>query len=287
MGYSPAEMDRQYNARAAVPDSEHQLREYTDLSAQAWSRVDGWQSVPYGDHPDEILDIFPAPGSAAAPCFFFIHGGYWRALSKDDASFIAPAFTSAGAMVVTINYSLAPAVTLSHILDQCRRALAWTWKNIAHYGGDPARIHVSGHSAGGQLAGMLLADGWQSDLGLPDSVVHSASPISGLFDLRPLIGTHVNAWTQLDERTAIALSPQFHLPQRGRPLLVAWGEHETDEFKRQSRAYGQAWLDAGYPATLLEVAGASHFNVLMALRKVESAISRHILHSMGLGGRAN
>lgn len=281
MAYTLAELDRQYNARASVPDCLPYLQEYADYSASARKQVHAELSVPYGTHPDETLDIFPA-SAAGAPVYLFIHGGYWRALSKDDSAFMAPAFHDAGATVVAVNYSLAPGAALQAIVDQCRRALAWVYQHIHRYHGDAARIHVSGSSAGGHLAGMLLADGWQGGFGLPDQVVHSASPISGLFDLRPLVHTHINAWARLDHDTAIALSPQFHLPGQGCPTLVAWGQHETAEFKRQSQAYAGAWHAHGLPVRQFEVQGVNHFNILMTLRDPASMLSQAIFGLMGL-----
>jgi arylformamidase len=281
MGYGPQELDRQYNARASVPDSTALIQDYTQQSILAREQVDGLLSVPYGSHPDETLDIFPAD-SPGAPVYLFIHGGYWRALSKDDSSFLAPMFVRAGATVVVLNYSLAPAASLSRIVDQCRRALAWVWRHIDAHNGSRDRIHLSGSSAGGHLAGMLLASGWHGPMGVPEDIVHSASPFSGLFDLRPLVHTHINEWARLDDTSARELSPLFHLPARGCPMLVAWGEHETAEFKRQSQIYAQAWQASGYPVTLMEVPGTNHFDVLMALRDPDAPVSREVLGLMGL-----
>src|SRR3546814_5010113 len=98
LGYSAAELDHLYNARASVPDCLPFLEEYADYSAQARAELPASLAVPYGGHPDETLDIFPAE-KAGAPVFVFIHGGYWRALSKDDSSFMAPVFHAAGATV--------------------------------------------------------------------------------------------------------------------------------------------------------------------------------------------
>lgn len=281
MAYTVDEIDRQYNARASVPDCLPYLQEYADSSAWARRQVQGDLSVPYGSQQDETLDIFPA-ARAGAPVFVFIHGGYWRALSKDDSAFMAPAFTKAGATVVAVNYSLAPGASLPLIVDQCRRALAWVYKNIERYHGDAARIHVSGSSAGGHLAGMLVAGGWQAALNVPDDIVHSASPISGLFDLRPLLHTHINAWARLDGQLARTMSPLFHLPKQGCPLLLAWGEHETAEFKRQSQMYATAWRAQGHSAHVLEVSGVNHFNILMDLQDPHSELSGSILGLMGL-----
>ncbi len=281
MGYTPAEIDRQYNARASVPDCLPFLKEYADYSILARQQVAGELSVPYGKHPDETLDIFPAP-AAGAPVYLFIHGGYWRALSKDDSSFMAPAFHAAGATVVAVNYSLAPGAALQTIVDQCRAALAWVYRNISRYNGDAARIHISGSSAGGHLVGMLLARGWHDGFDIPENVVQSASPISGLFDLRPLVSTHINEWVKLGSDSAMALSPQFYLPRQGCPILVAWGQHETDEFKRQSRNYARAWQEQGFIAQQMVVPGVNHFNILMSLRDPASPLSQVVFRLMGL-----
>src|SRR5690606_13613715 len=117
--YNPAalsaeELDRQYNARASVPDWQVYLQAYQAGSRQARDALACDTGVPYGPHLDETLDIFPG-ARPESPVFMFIHGGYWRALSKDDSAFMAPALHQAGATVVVVNYALAPAVSLEVI----------------------------------------------------------------------------------------------------------------------------------------------------------------------------
>src|SRR3546814_7994576 len=181
-----------------------------------------------------------------------------------------------------VNYSLAPAVSLAQIVEQCRAALAWVYTHIHRYHGDPSRIHVSGSSAGGHLAGMLLADGWHDDHGVPAGVVQSASPVSGLFDLRPLLTTHINEWARLDMDSAAQSSPILHLPRQGCPIVVAWGETDTPEFKRQSRYYSDAWRARGFEAREIEDSGVNHFNILMAWRNPRAEVTRAVLGLMGL-----
>ncbi|HEY0294561.1 MAG TPA: alpha/beta hydrolase [Bordetella sp.] len=282
--FDRAALDVQYNARATVPDVMVFLNEYTEQSRQARASLPCATGLAYGEDPDETLDVFPAAAGSAspAPVFVFIHGGYWRALGKDDSSSMAPAFTRAGAVVVAVNYSLAPAVTLDRIVDQNRRALAWVHRNIARYGGDPARIHIGGSSAGGHLAGMMLASGWQQAAGLPADLVKGALLLSGLYDLTPLVHTHINAWMRMSPADAERNSPQRHAPASGCPIVVSYGSNETDEFKRQSRDYLQAWQARGYPGQLTLVPGTNHFDIVLELSKPDSPLTRAVFAQMGL-----
>ena len=280
-GYTLQELDHQYNARAAVPDSARLIERYAHDSALVRDTWPVHAGEPYGPHPDETLDIFPAR-QADAPVFVFIHGGYWRALSSTDSHFVAPAFLQAGATVVVVEYSLAPQASLEQIIQQCRRAVAWVFRHIHRFNGDPSRIHVCGHSAGGQLTGMLLAPDWPMAFGLPPSVLHSASAVSGLFDLRPLVHTHVNEWLNLTLESARQASPVFHVPSVACPVVLACGSLETAEFQRQTHLYAQALRAKDSPVDLLQPEGKDHFSALFDLNEVSSALYQSIARVMQL-----
>ena len=153
--YDQAELDHQLNARATVPDITPILARYASESARMRERLPCRLAVPYGPSEPEQLDIFPATASGLSPIFGFLHGGDWRLLDSSDSCFMAECLTRAGACVVAVNYALAPHVTLSEIVRQCRAAVAWVHKHAGEFGGDPAQIHVSGSSAGGHLAAMM------------------------------------------------------------------------------------------------------------------------------------
>jgi arylformamidase len=135
-------------------------------------------------------------------------------LDSADSCFMAKCFTEAGACVVAVNYTLAPLVRLAEIVRQCRAAVAWLHAHAREFGGDPRRIHVGGSSAGGHLAAMMLAPGWEADFGVPDNLVAGATLLSGLYDLEPVRLGHPNEWLKLGAADVAALSPSRSAPCR-------------------------------------------------------------------------
>ena len=260
----PAWLDSMYNPRAAVADHADHFRRWAADSAEAVRSQTRELDLRYGGGPNEHLDVF-VTDKPNAPVLFFIHGGYWRSFDKRDHSFIAPAFTQQGVCVVIPNYALAPAVTVPEITMQMVRALAWTWRNIARYGGDPARITVAGHSAGGHLAAMMLECVWPAlAKDLPPQLVKNALSISGLHDLEPIMHTpflkNVNLTPQQVRQASPALLPA---PLHGQLAAVA-GAEESAEFHRQAQLIQQAWGKQAVPVCEL-LPGLNHFSVLEAL----------------------
>lgn len=269
----PAWLDRQYNNRALVPEHAAHFERWASASLQARQGLPCLLDVAYGHGAGETLDVFPAPrkaGRPPAPVLVFIHGGYWRSLDKSDHSFIAPAFVKQGACVVVPNYALCPAVTIPQIALQMTQALAWVHRHIGTHGGDPQRITVVGHSAGGHLAAMMLACQW-SLVGedLPDALVQNAMAISGVFDLEPLRHTaFLQDSLRLTPKQVRQVSPAgFAAPplQEGRGELVAVaGADESDEFVRQNQLIQTAWGPEVVPVCET-LPGLNHFSVLEAL----------------------
>lgn len=268
MSPSPAWYDQQYNNRGRIPEHPAILQHWSDASAAARTSLACALDLPYsqrgGADPAERLDIFmPRAGQAApAPVLVYLHGGYWRALDKRDQSFIAAPFVEAGAIVVLPNYSLCPAVSIQDIVLQTAQALAWVHRHAAVYGGDPRRIVVAGHSAGGHLAAMMLACRWrQVGADLPADLVTKALSVSGVFDLEPLRHAPFLAGDlKLTRSSAARLSPA-HLPApRGRLWAVVGGD-ESEEFLRQNALIRQAWGPRAVPVCET-VPGRNHMDVL-------------------------
>ncbi|MEQ8661541.1 MAG: alpha/beta hydrolase, partial [Gammaproteobacteria bacterium] len=201
-------IDAEYQIERRVTDARAWLEFFVSASAGARRELAATCGVPYGPTLAETLDIFPA--GPAAPVVVFIHGGSWRRLHASDFSFVARGLVGAGITTVVTNYALCPAVTLAEITRQSRAAIAWLYRNIAAHGGDPTRIVVAGHSAGGHQVARLLQTAWVDDYGLPADVVKGGYALSGLFDLEPLRWSWLQPVLQLDAGMVAAESPCRH-----------------------------------------------------------------------------
>ena len=268
-----AERERQYSPSSCVAAIAPYLAAYAARSREAERQFRCQKNLLWGEGPDETFDYFPA-ASVDAPLLVYFHGGYWQELSKNESLFAAPDCVANGIAFAAIDYTLAPQATLGAIVQQCRRAIASLHRQAATLGFGARRIYVAGNSAGAQLAAMLLVAGWQTAYGLADDVVAGGVLLSGIYDLEPLVGTYIDAALHLTDADVATLSP-LRL-KAGRPVktIVAWGENETAEFKRQSRAFASALGGSGFPVSAFEVAGANHFDTVFGLANRESVLGK-------------
>ena len=248
-------LESEYALRARHPERESiyaRMRAASDaLRAAKPAHLD----LSYGASPRERVDFFA--GSPGSPLVVFIHGGYWRALEKEIFAFLAGPLLAHGYSAAMPGYDLAPGVTLAHIEAQIGAALAMLGARAAELGFDPARVVLSGHSAGGQLAALAALRG------RPVLGVRGILGVSGVYDLVPLVTTSVGVSIGLDVATAAAASPMRLAAQRPEiPARLVVGADETHGFRQQSHDFAKARSAAGAAAEAVEIAGTNHFTVL-------------------------
>lgn len=167
-----------------------------------------------------------------------------------------------GIAEVIVNYALCPSVKIDEIVCQSRAAVAWTYSNAESFGANPEQITVSGHSAGGHLAGMLMSVSWENDYGLPQYLIKGFLPISGLFDLAPFPFSWLQPKLQLTTDEVLRNSPLLQKPNCSSTVVVAVGEKESNEFQRQSKNYAEYLQHHGISTKYLSVRGKNHFNII-------------------------
>ncbi|MEO5819401.1 MAG: alpha/beta hydrolase [Vicinamibacteraceae bacterium] len=260
----PAAREREYSPSSVIGGDYAPFLERYRVESEAARRALPVQAdLRYGDAPRAQLDFFPAPAldSSARPgLLVYFHGGYWQELSKEDSAFIAPAWHAAGVACAVVGYPLAPAARLPAIVAACRAAIAWLHAQAGTLGFDADHLVVAGSSAGGYLAAACAE--------ASPVPIRGIVPVSGIFDVAPLVGTSINDALGLDAPTASTLD-LLDPRDRRRPIrcrsVVAWGEIETAEFKRQSRAFAARLFTDGAAGTTIEVPGRNHFDVVLEL----------------------
>ncbi len=256
------DLEAEYNNRARVPDHPAVMQMWRDTAAAARAAHPPLE-IAYGPGQREVMDLFEAGPNA--PIAVFLHGGYWQALDRSWFSGLAPALRAHGVSLAIPSYDLCPKVRLGAILRQMRAAVDLV---RARGGAQPV---VFGQSAGGHMAACMLSEGRAS----------AAVAISGVFDLRPLIDTSLNAALNLDVPEATALSPIFWPPPDGSTpggtvLDCLVGGDESPAFLHQSRALAEHWSALGVEVRCRILPGLNHFTVLNSLYKSDSEATRRI-----------
>lgn len=177
-----------------------------------------------------------------------------------------------GVTVAVASYDLCPSVQVDEIIGQMRACCLYLWRTCKR------RIVVYGHSAGGHLTAALLATHWEEiDPSVPPLLVAGGLSISGLYDLRPLVGTSVNMKLKMTEESAENASPIFWLPPSGLKLIAAVGGDESDEYKRQVSEITHSWHEDGLAVIPLTLKGENHFTVIGGLADPDHLLTHSLV----------
>ncbi|MGN6734806.1 MAG: alpha/beta hydrolase, partial [Candidatus Binatia bacterium] len=161
------ELDDAYDQSVYAPNQQL-IATRRRVASEAMLKRTTPERVAYGSSEDEKLDIYKTT-RANAPINIFIHGGAWRNGQARDSAYLAESFINAGAHFVIPDFVLVHNAggSLMPMAQQVRSAVAWVYRNAARFGGDPARIYITGHSSGAHLAGCALVTDWPKEFGLP------------------------------------------------------------------------------------------------------------------------
>jgi arylformamidase len=263
--------EAEYNNRARVPDYEQIFARWAQegelYRVDALKRDRAELGLSYGDTPRQSVDLFMPDAGESASIAMFIHGGWWRSLDPSQFSQMARGPNAHGVTVAVVGYDLCPNVGIGDIVEQMRRACIFLWLRFGR------RLFVYGHSAGGHLAGAMVATDW---VALYPKAPADLVPAGYAFDLSPLVGITPNQDFRLTPETARALSPALWPLAPGRMFDAVVGGLESSEFLRQSKLIAQAWQSTG-KTRYEEIPGKNHFTVIDAFADPQSAMTARVV----------
>ena len=276
MDYDQVELDAAYDQSYYEPLDGQTYARLVSNSEGARTRLGVPRQVAYGPTEIEKLEIFRT-NREKAPIFVFIHGGNWFLQKAFNFGYAAEMLIKAGAHYVVPDFASVKDVggDLTVMATQVRRAIAWVYKNAATFGGDPDRICIGGHSSGGHLCGVALVTDWETDFGVPSTIVKGGLCISGMYELTPVRLSWRRTYVNFTDATVESMSSLRHIDKIVAPVIVAYGSLETPDFQRQSREFAAALRKAGKPVDLIEGKNYTH-----------SAMCKSFGHPYGPAGRA-
>ena len=271
-------LNSQYNNRAAVKDFPKFLERWEQESERVTESLNAKLDLRYGPGERQTLDMFlPEQPGDSMPVLAFFHGGYWQAMDKSVFRFIAEPYVQQGVMVIVPNYPLTPYADMDELVESCRLALTWIMNESLKYGADEDRIHLSGHSAGGHLVAMMMAE-----KGLVDRQRHirSGCSLSGIFDLEPIRLCYLNEKIGLDAAMTRRNSPIGLVPATPIPFLTAVGDHESEEYHDQSKVLADSWKEQQVIAEYRSLTDTNHFTILDRFTDRNHALHQWMMHQI-------
>jgi len=254
------------------PEAEAYARRAIELSRQRAAKCEVAFDVPYAGDDERKLDIYRPRSEAAGPLpvLVFAHGGGWTHGFKEWMGLLAPPITAIPAIFVSVSYRLAPEHRFPAQAEDCAAAIAWVSRNIARFGGDPARISVGGHSAGGHLYALVTV---RHDLlraaGLQPSVIKACFPVSARFNLvfaNPEPGTseyRINTLLLASPADANAASPLHYVKSNVVPFYLAYGTRDFPNIIRSNEEMFEALRAQGGKVERLMLSNHDHFDTAL------------------------
>jgi arylformamidase len=265
-----------FNIRAQVPRFAACVADYRASSAATRARLPARVDVAYGDGADENLDLFfpdPASSTRPAPVHLFAHGGYWRANSKNDYSYVADSIVAQGVIAAILDYSLMPGARMGALVDQVRRAAIWLGRHAHDFGGDPRAISASGHSAGGHLVSYLVCRA-PYEAEFPRNPVRSVLAVSGIFDLAPIARSFLQSEIHLTAEEVAQWSPRGAIPRPDIFVRLAVGALETAPFFEHAERFAERLSSFQLSPRSSIVAGEDHMTIVRSLGRAGSECAK-------------
>lgn len=238
---------------------------------------------------DEMkLDVFSPKHADKKDVFIFIHGGGWAHGSKSLYKFFGKRMARKDVVGVVIDYPLSPKANYNDMAIASAKAVKWVKENIANYGGNPDRIFISGHSAGGHLAALItVRQQYFDSLGLKDPVKGVVLIDAAGLDMKKYLedqeaagGDHyLDAFTK-DHETWKEASPIYFLREGIPPMLILTGEKTYPNIKESNERFVTGLAKYAKTLDYKVVKGKHHIPMIFQFYNAHNSLYNYILKFM-------
>jgi acetyl esterase/lipase len=232
--------------------------------------------VPGTTDPRQHLDLFAPRGASGYPVVVFVHGGFWIHQDKDYFQPVVGLYRNVGIALArrgigtaVIDYRLVPDVTFDEQFDDCAQAIRWVHDHVADYRGDPDRIVLAGHSAGGHIAALAAFDDARlTAAGVDVTALRGYAAMSPILDLAQFAASgsaDAPIATEVFGDQLAAYSPSTYFHAGGAPVLIMLGERDQPFLLDQVPPAVAQLAALGAPATFAQIAGATHDDIVLQI----------------------
>jgi acetyl esterase/lipase len=232
-----------------------------------------YRTDPGADKDRHTLDLYCPKGQKDFPVVVFVHGGAWKWGNKDLYAGLGETFAKAGIGVVICNYRLSPKVQHPAHAEDVAKAVAWTCANVGKYGGDPGKLFLVGHSAGGHIVALLATDPTylKAEKRSPADV-KGVVAISGVYRIAPVAVFKAAFGT--DAEVCKKASPLEHVTGGHPPFLIAYAESDYPKLGDLAKDMHAALEKADCSTDLLECKERNHITIITAFLDPEDALNK-------------
>jgi len=226
------------------------------------------RSIAYAERSRHRLDICQPAKAVNAPVVVFFYGGGWRSGSKGLYRYVAKALARRGYVAVVPDYRIYPEARYPDFIEDAALAVRWVKDNVRHFGGDPDKLFLKGHSAGAHIAAMLAIDArWLAKVGLvPCRDIAGLIGIAGPYDYLPLkdeILKLIFGGADCPET-----QPIYHVAPGAPPALLMTGSHDRLVEPGNAVRLAARLTAAGNAATVRTYRRVGHYFIIAALAPV-------------------
>ena len=211
------------------------------------------------------LDVYQPHGVKNVPVLMMVHGGAWQHGGKIYNILSGPAFAEAGILTVSINYRLSRGTKHPAHIRDVARAFDWVKKHAADYGGDPNKVFITGHSAGGHLVALLaLNEKYLKEVGRSSDEIVGVIPVSGLYRVGATSLIFKNTFDP-DKASLIDASPEFHVDDKQPPFLIIYAQKDLPLLDIQAIGLERALLAKKSPVQLMRAEDRNHLTIMLKM----------------------